>query len=85
MPYSVAVVIEMSSPSLAPTWKVMVTWPFSSGMPLNWAEVPMRWISQASWVISDWMAVWSCVESVPFLYSTASSRTRCSIAWTSLS
>ena len=45
----------------------------------------MRSISEASWLISDWMAVWSCEDSVPFLYWTASSRTRWSIECTSLS
>src|SRR5690242_21318980 len=41
-----------------------------------------RSISEASWLISDWMAVRSVVDSVPLRYSTASSRTRWSIEWT---
>ena len=34
---------------------------FSSLMPLNFAESPMRSISEASWLTSDWIAAWSVV------------------------
>src|SRR5919204_2305208 len=54
-------------------------------MPLKSASRPMRSTSDASWLTSDWIATLSVVESVPFEYSTASSRTRWSMAWTSLS
>ena len=39
----------------------------------------------ASWLTSAVIAALSDVDSVPFLYCTASSRTRCSIEWTSFS
>ena len=75
----------MISPSIAPTWNVI--WPalLSSWTPLNWTCAPIRLISSCSWLTSDWIAVRSSVDSVPFLYWTASSRTRCSIEWTSFS
>jgi hypothetical protein len=45
-------------------------------MPLNSADEPIRSISLASWLTSDWIAVRSAFESEPFLNWTASSRTR---------
>src|SRR3954451_3811877 len=68
------------SPSLAPTWNDTVEVLLSRQMPLNWVVVPMRSISLASWLTSDWMADWLDALSVPFLNWTASSRTRWSIA-----
>ena len=82
----VDVAMVMTSPSLAPTWNVIVpAEPSSSLMPLKSAELPMRAISDCSWAASAVMAALSEVESVPLPYWTASSRTRCSIEWTSLS
>src|SRR3954451_23399803 len=72
----------MTSLSLAPTWKVTAVVLSSSEMPLNFVVVPMRSISEASWLTSDWIAVWLVLLSVPFLYWTASSRTRWSMLWT---
>src|SRR3954454_14224759 len=72
------------SPSLAPTWNVTEFVLFSRLMPLNFVELPMRSISEASWNPSDWMADWLAALSEPFLNWTASSRTRWSIAWTVL-
>ena len=74
---------EMTSPSSAPTWKSIVDAPLSSALPLNSAEVPMRSISAASALTSVWIDACALVDIVPFLYWTASSRTRCSIEWTS--
>ena len=45
--------IAMTSPSLAPTWNEIVVLPLNSAMPLNWAVVPMRAISDCSWLTSD--------------------------------
>ena len=73
----------MTSPSLAPTWKETVLVFDSTLMPLNSAAAPMRSISEASWLTSVWMAACAEALSEPFLYWTASSRTRCSIEWTS--
>ena len=56
---------------------------FSRLMPLNCAELPMRVISDASWLASFWIDVRAVSSSEPFLYCTASSRMRCSIEWTS--
>jgi len=77
------VATPMVSPSLAPTWNEIVTCALSSLMPLNAAETPRRSISEASWLTSLCSAAWFCGESVPFLYCTASSRTRWSIECTS--
>src|SRR4051812_19822533 len=74
----------MTSLSFEPTWKVTAVVLSSSEMPLNLVVVPMRLISLASWLTSDWTAVWSVELSVPFLYWTASSRTRWSMLWTVL-
>ncbi len=52
-------------------------------MPLNWALEPIRSTSEPSMFTSDWIAALSFADSEPFLYCTASSRTRCSIEWTS--
>jgi hypothetical protein len=79
------VVTWIVSPSLAPTWNVTVMLPLSRLMLLNTALEPMRSTSEASMLISDWIALRSSVESVPFLYCTASSRTRWSIECTSCS
>src|SRR3954468_6118113 len=68
--------------SLAPTWKVTALTLSSSEMPLNFVVVPMRSISEASWLTSDWIAVLLVALSVPLLYWTASSRTRWSMLWT---
>ena len=57
--------------------------PVSSEMPLNFVPEPMRLISSRSWVTSPVTAVLSVVDSVPLLYCTARSRTRCSIECTS--
>src|SRR5919201_975656 len=43
----------------------------------------MRSISEVSASTSLWIAFWPDVESEPFLYCTASSRTRCRMLWTS--
>src|SRR5919198_1645015 len=43
----------------------------------------MRSTSEASWLISLWMASLPVCDSEPFLYSTASSRTRWRMEWTS--
>ena len=75
----------MTSPSSAPTWNVIVFAALSSWMPLNWALDPIRSTSEASMLISDWIAALSVVDSEPFLYCTARSRTRCSMEWTSCS
>src|SRR3954447_11015684 len=76
------VATPICSPSLEPTWKDTVPAAFSSEMPLNLVVVPMRSISEASWLTSDWIADWLVELSVPFLYCTASSRTRCSMLCT---
>ena len=75
--------IAMVSLSLAPTWKVTAVLALSRLMPLNTALVPMRVTSADSASTSDWMAPLPAVESEPFLYCTASSRTRCRMLWTS--
>ena len=54
-------------------------------MPLNFVSEPMREISAPSEVTSCSMEVLSLAESVPFLYWTASSRTRPSMLCTSWS
>src|SRR5262245_9407336 len=74
---------EIVSPSLAPTWKVTEEADASSVMPLNDAALPMRSISDASWLTSLWIAALPVSDSEPFLYWTASSRTRCRMLWTS--
>ena len=48
-------------------------------MPLNFVSEPMREISVPSWVTSFSIDVLSLADRVPFLYWTASSRTRPSI------
>ena len=58
---------------------------FSTLMPLNSESVPIRSISDARWLISDWIADRSSVDIEPFLNCTASSRTRWSMLWTSTS
>ena len=73
----------MVSLSLAPTWKVTDVLPLSRLTPLNTAALPMRVISADSWSTSDWMAPLPAAESEPLRYSTASSRTRCRMLWTS--
>ena len=77
------VLTVIESPSFTPTWKVTEPAPDRRLMPLNLAEPPMRSISDASWLTSVWIAAWSSLLSVPFLYCTASSRTRWSMEWTS--
>ena len=54
-------------------------------MPLNWAVVAdaLDLVRELGDLALDRRAVRRC-DSAPFLYWTASSRTRCSIAWTSL-
>ena len=44
------------SESLTPTWKVTAPAVASRVMPLNLAEVPIRSISDASWLTSVWIA-----------------------------
>src|SRR5213594_4158759 len=70
------------SPSLEPTWKDTELVLFSREMPLNFVVEPRRSISDASCRTSDWIADWLVAPSVPFLYWTASSRTRCSMLCT---
>ena len=72
-------------PSSAPTWKVTVGVPESSVIPLNFVSEPMRAISWPSEATSFSIEVLSLAESVPFLYWTASSRTRPSMLCTSWS
>ena len=50
------VLTVMDSPSFTPTWKVTAPDVASSVMPLNFAEPPMRSISDASWLTSVWIA-----------------------------
>jgi hypothetical protein len=57
----------------------------SSVLLLNWVVLPMRSISEASWVSSVEIAVWSLLVRVPFEAWTDSSRMRCRIEWTSFS
>src|SRR4051794_13886182 len=78
------ILTEITSLSLAPTWNVTLFVLSSSEMPLNFVAPAIRLISAESWLTSDWMAVWLVLLSVPFLYWTASSRTRWSMLWTVL-
>src|SRR3954464_7100612 len=73
------------SPVLAPTWKVIGVVDPRALMPLKVIVLTMRLHSADSWTISAVMAALSPVESVPLLYWTASSRTRCRIECTSFS
>ena len=73
------------SPVLAPTWKVIGVVEPSALMPLKVIVLTMRLHSEESWTISAVIAALSPVESVPLLYWTASSRTRCRIECTSFS
>ena len=82
-PNSLIAMTAIVSPSLAPTWNVIVAPPVSRAMPLNFVCVPMLEISAQSWATSAVIAAWSDVDSVPLLNWTARSRTRCSIDCTS--
>src|SRR3954469_4665539 len=63
--------------SAAPTWYEMVGFaPFSSLMPLNSVSGPTRSVAALGGFASLWMEFWSLLLGVPFLYWTASSRTR---------
>src|SRR3954449_10991887 len=79
------VVIAIDSLSLAPTWRLTVPAPLSSWVPLNFVLALIVPISVASWATSARIAVLSVAFSVSLPYWTRSSRTRCSIEWTSVS
>ncbi len=72
------------SPVFAPTWKVIGEVEPSTLMPLKVIWPTMRAHSEESCTISAVIAALSAVDRVPLLYWTASSRTRCRIACTSL-
>ena len=58
---------EMVSPELAPTWKEDWKLPSSSFLPLNVVVALMRFSSDLSWPISDWMAFVASVLMPPVL------------------
>ena len=83
-PNSATALTEMVCPSSAPTWNVMALEPVSTAMLLNLVSLPIRLISAQSCETSAVIDALSDADSVPLLYWTASSRTRWSMACTSL-
>ena len=83
-PNSATALTEMVCPSSAPTWNVMALEPVSTAMSLNLVSLPIRLISAQSCETSAVIDALSDADSVPLLYWTASSRTRWSMACTSL-
>ncbi len=83
-PEKSAAVVEIVSPSLAPTWNVKPVEP-KTAVPLNFVSVEMLPTSLAIWKTSDAIASLSSELSVPLANWTLRSRTRCSIECTSLS
>src|SRR6185312_10603563 len=76
------------SPSLAPTWILMVVVlddPSSTLMPLKLVCEPTRLISARRWVISFWMEAKSVLVLVPLAACTVNWRMRCrlSLTWPS--
>ena len=61
-PNSLTALTDSVSPSLAPTWKVIVAVPFSRLMPLNEVCAPMSEISAQSWATSAVIAAWSAAD-----------------------
>ncbi|MNZ14428.1 hypothetical protein D3C78_313510 [compost metagenome] len=72
----------MVSPSLAPTWMLMVWSLASTSTPLNDVCSEIRSISSRRWVISSWIDCRSDCELVPLDACTASSRMRCRLSFT---
>ncbi len=71
--------IEIVSLSLAPTWNVKESAPPKTVLPLNFVSVTIELTSLAIWKTSELIALLSSSSSVPLLYWTFRSRTRCSI------